>query len=36
MKFVVVVNKIDKLLVCLEGVVDEVLDLFIELEVNDE
>lgn len=36
MKPVVVVNKIDKPEARPEGVVDEVLDLFIELEANDE
>ncbi|MDF4072308.1 GTP-binding protein, partial [Staphylococcus aureus] len=35
-KPVVVVNKIDKPSARPEGVVDEVLDLFIELEANDE
>lgn len=36
LKPVVVVNKIDKPSARPEGVVDEVLDLFIELEANDE
>lgn len=36
LKPVVVVNKIDKPSARLEGVVDEVLDLFIELDANDE
>ena len=36
LKPVVVVNKIDKPAARPEGVVDEVLDLFIELEANDE